>query len=247
MYKRIIPCLDIKGKNVVKGVKFNNIVSFGSAVEISENYFKKGADEIVILNIAKEKISCFFKTVKKISKKIFVPLTVGGNILDINDVKLLFNSGADKVCLNSTLYYNPSLIKEIKSIYGSQCIVASMDVKKKGREWFVYINGSRTNTGYNIFEWIKKNEKNGVGEILLTSIDKDGNKKGYDYNLYKKVSKITNLPIIASGGAGSVNDILKLFKKTKINSALAAGIFHRKDVSLKKAKKIISKYFRIRE
>ncbi|UOQ38028.1 Imidazole glycerol phosphate synthase cyclase subunit [Candidatus Vidania fulgoroideae] len=247
MYKRIIPCLDIKGTKVVKGVNFNNIVNLGNVVKLSEEYSREGADEIVALNIAKEKISFFSRTVKKISKKIFVPLTVGGNIIDINDVKLLFGSGADKICLNSTLYYNPSLVKEIKLIYGSQCIVASIDVKKKEREWFVYINGGKTNIGYNVSEWIKKNEENGIGEILLTSIDKDGNKKGYDYELYRKVSRITNLPIIASGGAGGINDILRLFKKTKVNSALAAGIFHKKDVSLKEVKKIINKYFRIRK
>ncbi|UOQ33103.1 Imidazole glycerol phosphate synthase cyclase subunit [Candidatus Vidania fulgoroideae] len=243
MYKRIIPCLDIKGEKVVKGLEFKSITNVGNALNLSKRYYKEGADEIVILNISKEKIEKFSNFIKSISKNIFIPLSVGGNILNIEDVKKMFKSGADKVCLNSTLYYNPSLVKEIKFLYGSQCIVASIDVKKKNRKWNVFVDGGKTDIKCDVFSWIKKNEKNGIGEILLTSIDKDGKKKGYDYKLYKKVYKKTKLPIIASGGAGNFNDILKLFKETGLNSALAAGIFHKNKKNFKIIKNRLKKYF----
>lgn len=237
MFKRIIPCLDIKNGNVVKGKKFKNISILGNIFKLSEKYYNEGADEIILLNISKENINIFSKIVKKVSKKVFVPITVGGNIQKIEDVKKLFNCGADKICLNSTLYYNPNLVSEIKFLYGSQCIVASIDVKKNCKKWKVYVNGGKTDTGFFLKKWIIKNEKKGIGEILLTSIDKDGKKKGYDYKLYKSITKITNIPVIASGGAGKAKDFIKLFKKTKINAALAASVFHKNKIIIKKLKK----------
>ncbi|MGX7583090.1 imidazole glycerol phosphate synthase subunit HisF [Candidatus Vidania fulgoroideorum] len=245
MYKRIIPCLDIYKNMVVKGKNFKNMKVIGNIIDLAKKYYKEGADEIVFLNIEKEKIKDFSKIIKKISKSIFVPMTVGGNIKNIDDVKKMFSSGADKICLNSTLYYNSNLVSEIKFLYGSQCIVASIDVKKKKKNWIVYINGAKISIGYDIKNWIEIHEKNGVGELLVTSINRDGKKKGYDLKLYKEICKITNLPVIASGGARNVKSIKKVFEKTNVNAALAASIFHIKNVNIKDIKtKIITKNVR---
>ncbi|MGX7582518.1 imidazole glycerol phosphate synthase subunit HisF [Candidatus Vidania fulgoroideorum] len=243
--KRIIACLDVYKNIVVKGKNFLKIKKVNSPKNLSYKYYKQKIDEIVFLNIKKEKISYICKIIKNISKKIFIPITVGGNIKNIKDIKKLMNSGADKIALNSTLYYNLNIVKKIKKKYGSQILVASIDVKKYKGEWIVYINGGKTNTKIKIKDWCMINYKKGIGEFLLTSIDMDGTNKGYDIELYKKIEKV-NTPIISSGGGGNCDTLLKIFKKTKTSAALLASALHYKKNTIKKIKKYLFNFFFIR-
>lgn len=238
--KRIIPCLDVKDGRVVKGVSFFNLRDAGDPVEAAKLYNASGADEIVFLDInaSVENRGTMIEVVRKTAKEVFIPLTVGGGIDSLEDIDKLLHSGADKVSLNTAAVKNPKLVEEAVKRYGSQCIVVAVDAKlKPGTEDFeVYIYGGRTNMGIDVLEWCKTIEKLGAGEILLTSIDADGSKKGYDIELTSKVAEAVNIPIIASGGAGCKEDFYEVFTKGRADAALAASLFHFGELNIRDLK-----------
>ena len=239
--KRIIPCLDVKEGRVVKGVNFVNIVDAGDPVEIAKAYSDSLADEIVFLDITAsyEKRSIILDVVKKTAEVVFIPLTVGGGISSIDDIKKILDAGADKVSINSSAVKNPNLISEGARKYGNQCIVVAIDAKFNGKFYEVYIHGGRTPTGLDAIEWAKKAESLGAGEILLTSMDTDGCKNGYEINLTKLVSESVNIPVIASGGAGCLKDFYDAFTSGKADACLAASLFHYKELEIKKLKEYL--------
>jgi len=242
--KRIIPCLDVKNGEVVKGIKFLNLVKAGDPVKAAQLYDKQGGDELVFLDITAthEKRKTIIDVVRKTASKIFIPLTVGGGINQIKDITALLKAGADKVSINTAAVKNPSLIKQASRIFGSQCIVVAIDAKKCGkRKWEVYTHGGRKATGIDAVKWAKKVTALGAGEILLTSMDADGTKKGYDIPLTKAVSEAVNIPVIASGGAGSVKHMVEVLKKGKADAVLAASIFHYKTHTVASVKKSLRK------
>lgn len=228
--KRIIPCLDVRNGSVVKGINFVGIKEVGDPVELGEYYYNQGADELVFLDITAthENRGIMEKVVEKVAEKIFIPFTVGGGIKDIDDIRRILRAGADKVSLNSAAVKNKELIREAANYFGSQCIVLAVDAKKRDDNtgWNVYINGGRIDTGIDALEWIKEGVDLGAGEILLTSMDADGTKKGFDIELTKKVSEIVSVPVIASGGGGSLGDFEDVFNDGKADAALAASLFH---------------------
>lgn len=226
--KRIIPCLDVNMGRVVKGVNFINLIDAGDPVMIAKGYSDLGADEIVFLDItaSSDKRDIIIDVVEKTAKVIFIPLTVGGGIRNIDDISKILNAGADKVSINSAAIKNPDIINEGSKKFGNQCIVVAIDAKWNGKFYEVYINGGRTATGLNAVEWAIECEKRGAGEILLTSMDKDGTKSGFELNITKLVSTAVSIPVIASGGAGSKEDFLNVFNKGKADAALAASLFH---------------------
>ena len=248
--KRIIPCLDVKDGRVVKGINFLNLVDAGDPVEIASNYSMENADEIVFLDITAsvEKRSTILDVVKKTAEKVFIPLTVGGGIRSIEDIRLLLKSGADKVSLNTAAVENKELIREASEQFGSQCIVVAIDAKRKIRnpkfeiqnsEWEVYIYGGRKSTELDVIQWAEEVRELGAGEILLTSMDADGTKDGYDLELTKIVSETVNIPVIASGGAGTLHHIYQVLVKGKADAVLAASIFHYGEYSIKETKKYL--------
>ena len=243
--KRIIPCLDVSNGRVVKGVNFENLKDAGCPIEVSKLYNSLGADEICFLDITAsiEKRSLLFDMIRKISEQIFIPLTVGGGISKKTDVRELLNSGADKISINSSAVNNPNLIHELSSNFGSQCIVVAIDAKKnkKKKIWEVFTHGGRNPTGLDVLSWCKKVEQLGAGEILLTSMDKDGTKKGFDNELISEVSKNVNIPIIASGGVGSLEHFLQGVLHGNADALLAASVFHYKLLSIKEVKEYLSK------
>jgi cyclase len=226
--KRIIPCLDVKSGRVVKGVNFLNLKDAGDPVEAAKKYEEARADELVFLDItaSHEKRKIMLDIVKKVAECVFIPFTVGGGIKDIEDIRELLNAGCDKVSLNTQAVKNPDFIKKSSFRFGSQCIVVAIDAKKEDDKWVVYINGGRTKTEKEAVSWAKRAEYLGAGEILLTSMDYDGTNNGYDINLTKAISEAVNIPVIASGGAGSPEDIYEVFDKTRAEAALCASIFH---------------------
>lgn len=228
--KRIIPCLDVRNGSVVKGINFVGVKEVGDPVELGEYYYKQGADELVFLDITAtyENRGIMEKVVEKVAEKIFIPFTVGGGIKDIDDIRRILRAGADKVSLNSAAVKNKELIREGANYFGSQCIVLAVDAKKRDDStgWNVYINGGRIDTGIDALEWIKEGVSLGAGEILLTSMDADGTKKGFDIELTKRVSEIVSVPVIASGGGGSLSDFEVVFNEGKADAALAASLFH---------------------
>jgi len=226
--KRIIPCLDIKDGRVVKGTNFVNLVDAGSPVELAARYSKEGADELVFLDItaSNEKRKTLFSLVSEVAKAIRIPFTVGGGISEINDIEALLKAGADKVSLNSSIVKNPKLISEAAKRFGSQAIVAAIDIKNNGKEYKVYINGGREETNLVGLDWCKKAAELGAGEILLTSMDKDGTKDGYDIEFLKLLASSVSIPVIASGGAGKKEDFLDAFKLANVDACLAASLFH---------------------
>lgn len=228
--KRIIPCLDVKDGRVVKGVNFVNLKDAGDPVDIAEEYNKAGADEIVFLDITAsyEKRDIMIDVVKRTSEKVFIPLTVGGGIRTVDDFRRILKAGADKISINSEAVKNPDLIKDAAKKFGSQCVVVAIDAKRKsdGKGFDVYINGGRVNTGYDVLEWAKKVESLGAGEILLTSMDADGTKNGYDIELTQMVAENVRIPVIASGGAGCKEHFKEVFLEAKADAALAASLFH---------------------
>lgn len=226
--KRIIPCLDTIGKNVVKGTSFSNLRIVGNAKDLARKYEKEGADELVLLDItaSEENRDTFVDVVTEVASELFVPLTVGGGIRNIDDVRRLLKAGADKVSINTAAVLNPDLINQISMEFGRQCLVVAIDVKKRDRKrWEVYIKGGKVPTDIDFRDWIIEVEKRGAGEILLTSIDADGHLTGYDYELLECALEYSNLPIIASGGAGSVDDLYKALN-IGVDAVLAASIFH---------------------
>lgn len=245
---RIIPCLDVKNGKVVKGVHFKNLKYAGDPVELAKWYSQQLADEIVFLDITAtiEGRKTMLEVVKETAKNVFVPLTVGGGIRSIKDIEDLLNSGADKVAINTAAVKNPKIIKESAKKFGSQCIVVAIDAKKVTykndfKKWEVYINAGTTPTGLDVIEWAKRVEDMGSGEILLTSIDADGTKSGYDISLTKEVVNNVKIPVIASGGAGKIKDFIEVVKKTKVSAVLAASVFHYGKISIIDLKKAMQK------
>lgn len=236
--KRIIPCLDVDNGRVVKGVNFVNIVDAGDPVELAEMYNDKGADELVFLDItaSSDNRKTMIDVIKIVAQKVFIPFTVGGGIRSTDDIKGILLAGADKIAINTSAIKNPNLISLGANIFGNQCIVLAIDAKRKGSKWEVYINGGRNPTGIDVIEWAKKGVAYGAGEILLTSMDRDGTKDGYDIELTKKVSECVSVPVIASGGAGTVEDFKKIFSIGKADAALAASLFHFGDLSIGEVK-----------
>jgi len=242
--KRIIPCLDVKDGRVVKGVRFLNLRDAGDPVEAAQFYDKEQADEIVFLDITAsfEKRNIMLDVVKRTAETVFMPLTVGGGIRNLGDIRKLLKAGADKVSINTAAVKDTWLIKKASEKFGSQCIVVAIDAKRSSKgKWEVYIHGGRTPTGIDAVKWGEKAEKMGAGEILLTSMDMDGTKDGYDINLTKKFSETLNIPIIASGGAGNLEHIYEGLVKGKADAALAASIFHYREFSIREAKEYLKK------
>ncbi len=236
--KRIIPCLDIKEGRVVKGVKFLGLRDAGDPVEVARVYDEQGADELVFLDITAsfENRKTLVGLVKKIAENIFMPFTVGGGIGEIGDIRNLLNAGAEKVSLNTQAVKFPELISTAAKRFGSQCIVVAIDAKKQADRWDVFINGGRTPTGINALVWAEKVARLGAGEILLTSMDCDGTKDGYDLELTRAITQKVNIPVIASGGAGSLEDFYNVFVKANADAALAASLFHYQEFSVKQVK-----------
>lgn len=226
--KRIIPCLDVTDGRVVKGVNFIDLQDVGDPVAIARAYNEQGADELVFLDITatSDNRETMIEVVERTAAAVFIPLTVGGGIRSVFDMKRLLQAGADKISLNSAAIKQPELIKAGAEKFGSQCIVVAIDAKRTGDSWHVFVKGGREDTGLDVISWAKKAVALGAGELLLTSMDADGTKKGYDLALNQAVSAAVNVPVIASGGCGNANDIVEVFEQTKVSAALAASIFH---------------------
>ncbi len=242
--KRIIPCLDIKDGRVVKGKKFASLRDAGDPAMQALRYYEEGADELAFLDISAgiEKRKTVIGLVKDVAKNVFIPLTVGGGISTCADIQEILKAGADKVSVNSAAVLNPGLIKDAAARFGSQCIVIALDAKKVGkREWKVCIKGGRQETSIDAIEWAGKAASLGAGEILLTSIDRDGTNSGYDIELIKKVSESVRIPVIASGGAGSLSDILEAFRSGKADACLAASMFHYEKYTITQVKEYLRK------
>jgi len=240
--KRIIPCLDVNNGRVVKGINFVNLVDAGDPAEQAKIYYDGGADEICFLDItaSNENRNTMLEVVKKTTENCFVPLTVGGGVRTTDDINKLLRAGADKVSINTAAVTNENLIKKGAEIFGSQCIVVAVDVKKiNNNKWEVFTHGGRKPTGKDVLSFVKKMESLGAGEILLTSIDRDGTKKGYDLDLTKKVSNSINIPVIASGGVGDLEHLYQGFKIGNASAALAASIFHFGKYSILDAKQYL--------
>lgn len=226
--KRIIPCLDVKNGRVVKGVSFVNLKDAGDPVECAAAYDRQGADELVLLDITAthEGRSTMTDIVRRVAQTVFIPFTVGGGITTVEDFKRLLRAGADKISVNSAAVRNPQLINDAAYKFGSQCVVCAVDAKRNGESWEVYLNGGRIPTGIDAVEWACEAEKRGAGEILLTSMDCDGQKNGYDTELTKAVSERVGIPVIASGGAGKAEHFYDALTAGKADAVLAASLFH---------------------
>ena len=240
--KRIIPCLDVKDGRVVKGVNFVGLRDAGNPVEVAKRYNQEGADEITFLDITAtyENRDTMVNMVEQVAKEVFIPLTVGGGIRTLEDIRNLLNVGCDKISINSHAIKNPNFINQASSSFGRQCIVVAIDAKRVGPSWNVYINGGRVDTNIDVFEWAQEVQKRGAGEILLTSMDCDGVKTGYDIELTSKVSNSLDIPVIASGGAGEMSHIKEAFENG-IDAALAASIFHFKEIDIMDLKLYLKK------
>ena len=238
--KRIIPCLDVKDGRVVKGINFVGLKEVGDPVELAKSYYEQGADELVFLDITAthEQRDTMVQVVEKVASAIFIPFTVGGGIRSVEDIRKMLLAGADKVSLNSAAVKNPKLIQEGAAIFGNQCIVLAVDGKKRqdGSGWNVYVNGGRVDTGLDLLTWVKQAVELGAGEILLTSMDADGTKQGFDIALCKAVRDIVDVPVIASGGCGSLQHFAEVFDEDAADAALAASMFHYGEVSVPQVK-----------
>ena len=250
--KRIIPCLDVKDGKVVKGINFKGLINVGDPVELGKYYYEAGADELVFLDVTAthEGRGIMEKVVEKVAENIFIPFTVGGGICSIEDIKRILRAGGDKVSLNSAAVKDKQLIKSGSYYFGNQCIVLAVDAKRNreiGR-WEVMVNGGRINTGIDALRWIEEAVKLGAGEILLTSMDADGTKSGFDIELTRAVNNIVNVPVIASGGAGKKEDFYEVFKYAKADAALAASLFHYNQLEILELKDYLrSKKIDVRE
>jgi len=241
---RIIPCLDVKDGRVVKGINFVDLIDAGDPIEVAKIYDRSGADELCFLDItaSHEKRPILLDVVKKTAEQCFMPLTVGGGVRSVSDIQALLSSGADKVSINTAAVDDPNLIYEASSKFGSQCIVVAIDAKHvSGNNWEIFTHGGRTSTGINAIEFSKKITSLGAGEILLTSMDKDGTKSGYDNDLLKAVSEEVSIPVIASGGVGKIGDLIDGVKLGGASAVLAASIFHFGEISIQDAKLAMSK------
>jgi imidazole glycerol-phosphate synthase subunit HisF len=241
--KRIIPCLDVHEGRVVKGTNFINLRDAGDPVELAAFYDKAGADELVFLDISasSEGRATMLDVVRRTAEEVFIPFTVGGGLRTVEDIRRMLQAGADKVSLNTSAVQTPDLIREAAVAFGSQCIVVAVDARaKQGGGWEVYIHGGRTATGLDVLEWVNRVQELGAGEILLTSMDKDGTKDGYDLELTRKVSEAVSIPVIASGGVGNLEHIVDGLTKGKADAALAASIFHYGEYTIRETKKYLS-------
>lgn len=236
--KRIIPCLDVDNGRVVKGTNFVNLIDAGDPIEVAKMYDKSGADELVFLDITASSDAREIKAelVRRVAECIFIPFTVGGGIRTVDDFKMILREGADKVAVNSAAIMNPSLISEAAIKFGSQCVVCAIDAKKTGNSWNIFKNGGRVDMGIDAVEWAMKAEELGAGEILLTSMDCDGTKNGYDLELTKAIASNVKIPVIASGGAGTMDHFYDALTYGQADAALAASLFHFKEMDIKDLK-----------
>ena len=242
--KRIIPCLDVTDGRVVKGVNFVDLQDAGDPVEIAKQYNEAGADELTFLDItaSSDNRDLILDIIESVAKQIFIPLTVGGGVRSPNDVRRLLNVGADKVSINTAAILNPELVKEAASRFGSQCIVVAIDAKRVDDHWEVFTHGGRKSTGLNAIDWAKKMVDYGAGELLVTSMDKDGTKEGFDLELTRKISNSVDVPIIASGGVGNLNHLVDGVKLGGADAVLAASIFHFGEYSIRDAKEFMKQH-----
>lgn len=241
--KRIIPCLDVKDGKVVKGINFVGLKEVGDPVELARQYYEQGADELVFLDITatNEQRDTITELVSKVAAEIFIPFTVGGGIRSLEDIRKILLAGADKVSLNSAAVKNPQLIKEGAEKFGSQCIVLAIDAKKRADGgWNVYTAGGRNDTGIDLLDWVSEGLSLGAGEILLTSMDADGTKQGYDLEMLQAVQKIAHVPLIASGGCGSLEDFKEVFLNEAADAALAASLFHYGELTVGQVKEALA-------
>lgn len=236
--KRIIPCLDVRDGKVVKGVHFVGIQEVGDPVQCAVEYDRQGADEICFLDITAthEGRGTMLDVVRRTAKQVFVPLTVGGGVRTVDDYRAILRAGADKVSVNSAAVRNPQLIRQAADRFGSQCVVVAVDAKWQGCNWSVFVNGGRVDTGLDALEWIQRCEQLGAGEILLTSMDADGTKQGFDLPLTEAVSRMVSIPVIASGGCGKLEDFSAVFEQTGASAALAASLFHYGELTVPQVK-----------
>ncbi|MHC1598010.1 MAG: imidazole glycerol phosphate synthase subunit HisF [Candidatus Methanofastidiosia archaeon] len=241
--KRIIPCLDVDAGRVVKGTNFIDIKDAGDPIELGKKYDEQGADELVFLDItaSHEKRDIVVDMVRRVAKEIFIPFTVGGGIDSVDAIENILKSGADKVSINTAAVKDPGFVKEASDYFGSQCVVVAVDAKRAGNRWEVYIHGGRTPTGIDALSWMRQMQEMGAGEILLTSMDCDGTKTGYDLDLLHKTSEQLSIPIIASGGAGTLESIYDALAKGNADAALAASIFHYGTYTVKDVKSYLTK------
>ena len=245
--KRIIPCLDVDNGRVVKGVKFLNIKDAGNPVEVAKRYNDQGADEITFLDITASSSNrkTILSVVEKVASQVFIPLTVGGGIKSLDDIRSLLNSGADKITINTSAIHNPDLISDASESIGNQCIVVAIDAKRKtsgstNPSWEIYTHGGRNPTGIDAIAWAVEMEKRGAGELLVTSMDKDGTKEGFDLELMKRINENVNIPIIASGGVGNLDDLYDGIAIGKADAVLAASIFHFGNYTIQEAKEYLT-------
>lgn len=241
--KRIIPCLDIKDGRTVKGVNFLNLVDAGDPVELAKIYANEGADELVFLDISatEEKRKTLLDLVERVAQQVNIPFTVGGGISSVEDVELLLKSGADKVSINSSAVKNPKLINQLADKFGSQCVVVAIDAKQIDGVWKVHLVGGKVATELDLFDWAKEVEQRGAGEILFTSMDNDGTKNGFANKALARLTRLVNIPIIASGGAGNVQDFIDCFKESNADATLAASVFHFKEIEINQLKEELRK------
>jgi cyclase len=241
--KRIIPCLDIKDGRTVKGINFVDLQDAGDPVALAEAYSHEGADEIVFLDISAtlEKRKTLTELIRKVAKKVTIPFTVGGGIGSVQDVGPLLDAGADKVSINSAAVNNPGLIDELSKAFGSQCIVLAIDARKIGNEWTVHTHGGKRSTEQKLFSWAKEGQERGAGEILFTSMDHDGTKAGFAVDPLQKLNALLSIPVIASGGAGKLQDFSEVFITGKADAALAASVFHFSEIRINELKAYLSR------
>lgn len=236
--KRIIPCLDVTDGRVVKGVNFVDLIDAGDPVEIAKKYNDQGADELTFLDItaSSDNRGLILNIIEKVAEQVFIPLTVGGGVREINDIRRLLNAGADKVSINTAAIHNPSLVSNAANRFGSQCIVVAIDAKKTGDHWEIFTHGGRNSTGINAISWAQEMAERGAGELLVTSMDRDGTKSGFDNELNKEISSRVNIPIIASGGVGNLDHMVEGVINGHADAVLAASIFHFGEHTIEDAK-----------
>ena len=241
--KRIIPCLDVKDGRVVKGVNFVNLTDVGDPVDSARAYYEAGCDELVFLDITatSDNRETTVDMVRRVADQVYIPFTVGGGIRSVEDMNKMLKAGADKVAVNSSALANPQLIADCAQKFGNQCVVAAIDAKKMADgSWHVFVSGGRKDTGRDLIQWAQEVVALGAGEILLTSMDKDGTKSGFDLEMLNRVAEVVDVPIIASGGAGNIEHIVEVFEKTTATGALAASIFHFGEVNIGETKQVLA-------
>lgn len=248
VYRRIIPCLDVQNGRTVKGINFESIRDAGDPVQLAKFYAEQGADELVLLDISatNEERATFLPIVKAVATRVNIPFTVGGGIRSVDDAKNLLRSGADKVSVNSSAVIRPGLITELANEFGRQCVVVAIDIRKVRTGWTVHTHGGKRDTQMDALEWIQKAVSLGAGELLITSMDSDGMKNGFAIDFYRKAEQLVSVPIIASGGAGTITHFETLFSETTVTGGLAASIFHFGEITIPELKNQLSETIRIR-